>query len=60
MGFVILKNLLNRFVQKTLDSDPAASLSARHQAQNTTFVLCHRLPLSLGIIVSPWLDASIF
>lgn len=27
---------------------------------STTFVLCHHLPLLLGIIVSPWLDASIF
>lgn len=59
--FVILKNLLNGFVQKPpLDSAPMMLLSARHQVQSTTFVLCHQLPLLLGIIASPWLDASIF
>lgn len=44
----------------TLDSAPVVLLSARHQAQSAPFVLCHQLPLLLGIIASPWLDASIF
>lgn len=59
--FVIWKNLLNGLVQKPLlDSAPVVLLSARHQAQSAPFVLCHQLPLLLGIIAFPWLDASIF
>lgn len=59
--FAIQKNLLNGLVQNPpLDSAPVVLLSARHQAQSAPFVLCHQLPLLLGIIAFPWLDASIF
>jgi len=44
----------------TLDPAPVVLLSARPQVQSTTFVLCHQLPLLLGVIASPWLDASNF
>lgn len=59
--FAIWKNLLNGLMQNSpLDSAPVVLLSARHQAQSALFVLCHQLPLLLGIIASPWLDAPIF